>query len=617
MGVLNPANLLYALSIAILLAIYLRARSRPTIEVSSLMLFDEAPAPVQRVRFLRLDPLFWLEAAALAALTLAIAGLYGMMPPQSGGGRTRALVFALGAAMGAEDSGRMRLDAAKADALDIVSRASAGDRFSVVGYALEAHVYQSPTSDADAVNRAIERLRPMAVGVRPAAVTAAMMRARSASEINVFSDRPPPAAAMAGLDPGTEVRLRLVGASDDNLAVVSVDPGAPGASQARAVLRNFSPRPRLFEFGAELNGESVHRASLTLAPGEQMVLPFGPLLRGGLLEARIRSADALAADNARFADAPDNASARVLVLSPDREVRDDLARVLFAVNPNFVVEAADPAVFQLNPEAEPFELVVAHDSVPIPIPGASVLYIFPGEDVPAADLQIDRSVPSARMRARDGSALALGRARVIKVPPWMDTIVSGSGGTDEGAIALAAVGETADHRAGVLSFDVRGHLLLDPDRLDTLLATVDIVRRITAPKATRIVATGAYLDVPARGAAKITAPDGTVSSLRADEWGRVRIRPLQAGRYKVESESGTIEVLANYFDAAESNLSMKSSDAGNAARETAAVALAADASRANEPRPLNSWLIAFVMAVVAVESLILFRHATRWGMSHV
>ena len=75
MGFLNPQNFVYGLSLALLVLIYLRSRSRPTIEVSSLMLFDEAPAPVASVRHVRLDPLFWLEMLTLAALTFALASV--------------------------------------------------------------------------------------------------------------------------------------------------------------------------------------------------------------------------------------------------------------------------------------------------------------------------------------------------------------------------------------------------------------------------------------------------------------------------------------------------------------------------------------------------------------
>ncbi|MGH7949836.1 MAG: hypothetical protein ACREQF_11460 [Candidatus Binataceae bacterium] len=226
-------------------------------------------------------------------------------------------------------------------------------------------------------------------------------------------------------------------------------------------------------------------------------------------------------------------------------------------------------------------------------------------------------MPSAWMRARDGSVLALGPARVVDVPPWMDTVVSGSGGASDGAVVLAAVGENSGRRVGVLAFDVREHSLLDPDRLDALLATVDVVRKLTAPRQTRIVATGEYVDAPARGSVKITAPDASITSARADQWGRVRIRPMQSGRFTIESDAGAIEVLANYYDASESNLAAKNAETEKASSVAASAAGARESSRANEPRPLTAWLIAFVVALIAFESAILLRHAARWGMSHV
>ena len=64
-----------ALSLALLVLIYLRSRSRPTIEVSSLMLFDEAPAPVASVRHVRIDPLFWLEMATLSCADAGDRGI--------------------------------------------------------------------------------------------------------------------------------------------------------------------------------------------------------------------------------------------------------------------------------------------------------------------------------------------------------------------------------------------------------------------------------------------------------------------------------------------------------------------------------------------------------------
>ena len=85
---------------------------------------------------------------------------------------------------------------------------------------------------------------------------------------------------------------------------------------------------------------------MILAPREQILVPFGPLTSGGLVHARIHGEDALEADNDRYAYAPVESHAHVLVLSPDAAVRDDLARVLLAVNSNFIITTADPAQFK-------------------------------------------------------------------------------------------------------------------------------------------------------------------------------------------------------------------------------------------------------------------------------
>src|SRR5262249_5082402 len=331
MGFLDPRNLLWALALAVLAIIYLRSRSRPTIEVSSLMLFDEIPAPVAQVRHIRIDPLFWLEVATLGALVLAIAGLYAMTPARAAHGRSHALVFDLGAAMSAREKGTQLLETAKKQALEIVDEAPIGDEFAVIGYALEAQVRTPQTQNLEAVRKAIKDLEPMAVAVHPSALAAAMMRARGSSEIALFTDRPPPNDAISDANSSARVDVHRIEHNDENIAIVSLDPGNPGVSPGRAVLRNFSAKPLLSDFAVDLAGTDVFRHAIMLAPREQAVVPFGPLKSGGLLRARILTTDAIEADNQRFTNAPLSNSARVVVISPDPVARDDLARVLLAV----------------------------------------------------------------------------------------------------------------------------------------------------------------------------------------------------------------------------------------------------------------------------------------------
>ena len=631
MGLLNPQNIVYGLSLALLVLIYLRSRSRPTIEVSSLMLFDEAPALVASVRHVRIDPLFWLEMATLTALTLAIAGLYVMRPRTPGHGRIHALVFDLGAGMSAREGSGTRLDQARRDAMEIINQAPAGDEFSVIAYALEADARHPQTANLADLRKVLGDLVPMAVPARTAALRAALIRARGASEIDLFADRPPAPAILADSASTARVNFHLVGSGDSNLAIVSLDPGIPGSTRGRAVIRNFSARPYPCELAIDLGNREEFHQTLMLAPREQVVVPFGPLKTGGVLHARILTPDAIDADNIRYAYAPSDGAAQVLVLSPDAAVRDDIARVLLAVNANFQIETADPGKYLADanasgPSAKPLELVVMHDCY-VPVAGAaSTLLIYPPQAAKnwpyaaAIGISVRGTLASADIRsdamgeALGVESLALGATRIVAIPEWMDLIATATGPAHS-SIPLAAIGRAAGGPVGVLAFDVRDHLLLAPDHLDALVLTVDLIKQLIAPRDILIVPTGADVSVPASGTARVTQPDASARIVTADKWGRVRIRPLQAGRYSVESGGATTQVFANYYDAAESDLGAKPQAEANAPAEKAAAA--SNAQSAGEVQPLVFILIALALLALTIESAMLIGHAGRWGMRHV
>ena len=631
MGLLNPQNFIYGLSLALLVLIYLRSRSRPTIQVSSVMLFDQAPAPVASVRQMRTDALFWLEMATLAALTLAIAGLYVMRPRVAGQGRSHALVFDLGAGMSAREGSGTRLDQARREAMEIVGQAPVGDEFSVIGYALEAQVRHPQTANLADLRKALGDLVPMAVPARAAALRAALIRARGASEIDLFADRPPPAAIVADAASTARMNFHLVGSSDSNLAIVSLDPGIPGSTPGRALIRNFSARPQLCELAIDLGDREEFHQTHMLAPREQAVVAFGPIRSAGVLHARILTPDAIEADNDRYAYAPSDRPARALVLSPDAAVRDDIARVLLAVNANFQIETADPAKYLAQakasgPNARPLELAVMHDCY-VPAAGAaSTLLIYPpqlAKNLPyaaAIGISVRGTLAGADIRSYEvGEApplesLALGATRIVATPEWMDLIATAAG-PGHPSIPLAAIGRAAGGPVAVLAFDVRGHLLLAPDHLDALVLTVDLIKQLTAPRDILIVPTGADVSITATATARVTRPDASIRIVAADKWGRVRIRPLQAGRYVVESGGETTQVFANYYDAAESDLGAKSqAEETTPAEKSAGVS---NAQAAGEVQPLVFILIALALLALTIESALLIGHAGGWGMRHV
>jgi hypothetical protein len=439
----------------------------------------------------------------------------------------------------------------------------------------------------------------------------------SAATIDLFTDRPPTREVLA--QASAQVRVHQISGSDDNVALVSLDPGAVGSTKGHAVLRNFSVRPQLSELAIDLGGTEVFHQSLMLAPRERVVVPFDPLRAGGVLHARILTADAIAADNQRWAFASTAAAMPVLVLSPDAGVRDDLARVLLAVNQNFQVQTADPAGFHAPAGARPYELAVMHDCYLPRVSARSTLLVYPPANPPRFErvpgLSVEGSLSAATMTGPRDDAVKLGATRILAVPEWMEVLATAAGRGADTRIPASAIGKIPDGRIGVLAFDLRGHFLMNPDNLDALVASIDLVKQLTAPGDVQIVSTGEYVSIPAAAAARVTQPDGATVTLVPDKWGRVHLRPLLEGDYTIESGGARVRVYANYFDAAESDLA--------AARTAAAPSAPVPASQsAAGPRPLQVHPLTLAMVVLAliallVESAILMRRTARWRAANV
>jgi hypothetical protein len=312
------------------------------------------------------------------------------------------------------------------------------------------------------------------------------------------------------------------------------------------------------------------------------------------------------------------------VLSPDPAVRDDLARVLLALNSNFQIETADPTRYHQEPNSKPLELLVMHYCYVPSITAGSTLLIYPpqnkGGTPTAKGISVDGTLARVDLH-RDsigatgaGESLTLGATRIVTIPEWMDPIATASGAGYR-SIPVAAIGHASGGAFGLIAFDVPNHLLLAPDHLDALILTVDLLKQLTAPPDVQIVSTGDYASVPAIGTARITAPSGNVRVAAPDRFGRVRIRPLQVGRYTIESGPLKTQVLANYYDATESDLGAKPVAAATAPAEKSSSAAGSESPR--EVHPLVFLLVALALLALMVESAMLIRHAARWGMRHV
>ncbi len=195
---------------------------------------------------------------------------------------------------------------------------------------------------------------------------------------------------------------------------------------------------------------------------------------------------------------------------------------------------------------------------------------------------------------------------------WLEPMARGLGVREHDSFPLAAFGYDNGNAVGVLAFDVRGHLLLNPDRMDALVLTIDLLRRLIAPRDVAVEATGAFVTVAAGAHARVTAPSGSTQPLDTDRWGRARFRALESGRYLVTSNGPATAVYANYFDAGESDLSAPVTPDR---RVAPLVALAGPAQLS--VRPIVLPLVILALLALIAESILLAQRAVRWRAAHV
>ena len=170
------------------------------------------------------------------------------------------------------------------------------------------------------------------------------------------------------------------------------------------------------------------------------------------------------------------------------------------------------------------------------------------------------TVATAEMQERAdgeqlGQPLALSPARILSLPQWMDVLaLRHRRGDPADFFRWRLPATTRAAQSGMIAFSMNDHMLLDPDKLEALVLTVEMVKRLLAPQDLQVVSTGGSVSVPAIGVAKITAPDGSVREVRGGRDGP-RARTSDRGRAIQISSVGTKALIyADYHDAGESDL---------------------------------------------------------------
>jgi len=607
----EPFAFVFASLYGVLVLLYLWERWRRRIVVPSLLLWESVPEEVLRTRRFRPDPLFLLQLLALTALIVGLAQPFRGATPDAVAAR-QIIVVDTTSSMQTREADGSRLDAARTAALTHLRSLPADAEVMVIAAGQAPEVVAGFTRDRAALDVALHALAASDTGgdlsVSVAVAAAARARADRPTAVHVFTDRADDLSAQRP----DGVTVHQVGTARANLAIGRVQVFQGPFEDARDArlhvqLHNFSDDEAHGFLTVRLEQQIIKRVGFTIAPRDAKGLVIDGFPGPGRVVASLDAADALAADNVARAWLRPVAPVRVLLVSPPSPLIDDLRRLARAT-PGLQLSVADPARMEATALADT-DVAIFHRWAPATPPTVNALYIYPPTDNPVFPVRDDadrvevidwNAQHPALASLRPLAALPLRRTRVLD-PPDGNTALLWSRNA-AGAFPLALAGEVEGHRVACIAFDLEAEHLLGTDNVPLLLFVMNLVAWLTpAPQDVAVAATGdvlALTDLPP-GPVVVHTPHGATQTLPADR----RLLELRSvGEYTVSAGGTERHILANFFDAAES-------DVGRARPQPAAATAPRPAADTTRGAPLvpqaNSrmrlWLYGMAVGVFLVE----------------
>jgi len=316
-----PAAFALAALLPVILAMYLLKLRRTERVVSSTYLWQrmvrdvEANAPWQRLRH---NLLLYLQLLILALLVLALARPFSWA--EGRGGQATILVLDTSASMSATDASPTRLDAARAQARQIVDGLPDDARVTVIAAGQQARVLLSSSLDRRQAHLALDRVRPEVGGSDMAAaleLASAVAARQPDTEIAVLSDgrvELPQRLALRG-----NVRYLPLGTSGDNQAVGALSVRSmPGGQYLAAFVQvaNYGESGVERRLALYADGQLANAYDLDLpAHGQRAVVAEQLPPETEVVEARLLGADVLSLDDRAWAVTRAGARASVVLVS--------------------------------------------------------------------------------------------------------------------------------------------------------------------------------------------------------------------------------------------------------------------------------------------------------------
>lgn len=561
MNFLSPAAFWFLASIPVLIVFYLLKRKRVAKVVPSTLLWQkflaesQASAPFQRLRH---NWLLILQILLLLLAILALARPY--FSSKVTGGRIIVAILDASASMQSTDETPTRFEKARREALKLVDGIRENDQMVILQAGANTEVRQSPTSEKNALRRAIESTQatdsPTRLGEALKLATT-LIQNNTRAEVHLFSD-----GASPNLEEFENKGLPLIyhksGSRAANLGIVNLEvrqnPENPAQRAVFTTVFNSSTNEtQAAEIELSLDGKVVEVKSATIEPHKSAPIVFVASQEfDGVFTVKILNQDDLAADNV--------ASTVSLLPKP--------VKVLLVTAGNRFLEKALKAapnvelgvVATLTDKAENFDLVVIDNVVPAVWPEANVLAIntagtnwFTKVERIEAPPVVDWKSAHPLLRFVSFDNVAVADAMKVEMPVWGNSLA------DSPATPLIIAGEQGRQRIVWVGFDTLQSTW--PLRISFPIFIANAVEWLN-PASAQAAQMNIHTGTPFRLAfaenlpnVQITTPDGKTATRELDQQRRELVfgDTSKQGVYSVKAGTNDFRFAVNLLDAAESD----------------------------------------------------------------
>ncbi len=599
MGLLNPGALVFLALVPALALAYLAHERSSRVTVSSVLAFRALHA-LRHERFAgrpRFDWKFFLELLALTLAVLAMAGPYVVRHENP-------------IAVVLDNSAQMK-----------ARTASGGTRFEKAKKELDAMLAAMPGESAVSVY--LTSPEPHRVNAAPLSIAGARSAVRDAETtdapadngaiVNLLSELSSDShyakvifAGARALAPPVPPGITAITVGDpiENFAIGSFtlkrESFGSQALHASVTVANFSTAPKTLKVTITADGKSLASAESNVQAGETTVLEFPSLAPAAVYRAELAPSDGFPLDNVAYATSGSVKSVSILFVSPTPDDAKGLASI-----PGVSVTTVAPDAFSPG-ECASADLAIFEYAVPKEMPSVNALLVMPPPGDPVFDfdtVQV-RAAQITAWRATDPLAYSVnfrllnpGAGEAFGVHPWMAPVVDGRQG------ALILRGERDGHRFVATGFNLFPYL--GRRNLPMSILTLNILGYLAGVGANSGgYRTGQPWLVPA-GIESVILPSGKKIAAKP---GTLFNDAASLGVYKLVGRHGTIALRAvNFSDLADSDLL-------SAAPLKIASRAAAPKTRAVTTKvPLTIYLFAAILALLALEGLVVYRRRSAAG----